>query len=54
MFALVRKHEISAAMEEMKVTNDYTLLNKLFPEKGKKSRLGGNGEEDGNVRSITS
>lgn len=44
--ALIRKHQIAAAMEEMKVTNDYTLLNKLFAEKGRRSRQDKAGEED--------
>ena len=53
-FALVRKHQTSAEMEEMKVTNEYALLNKLITGKGKKSRLGGSAEENDNVLPITS
>ncbi len=28
--SLIRKHEISDAMERMRMTNDFTLLDKLF------------------------
>jgi acetolactate synthase regulatory subunit len=34
--SLIRKHEISDAMEKMRMTNDYTLLDKLFDSKKNK------------------
>ncbi len=34
--ALTRKHEISDTMEKMKMTNDFTLLDKLFSKKEKR------------------
>jgi hypothetical protein len=48
-FSLTRKHAINNAMDIMRVTNDYTLLDKLFNEskrgrkKGEKVRGGGGG-----------
>jgi hypothetical protein len=33
--ALVRKHEISDAMATMRITNDFTLLDKLFAKQSK-------------------
>jgi uncharacterized membrane protein YgcG len=52
-FSLTRKHAINNAMDVMRVTNDYTLLDKLFNEskrgKGKKGG-GGGGEKGGGVR----
>lgn len=36
--SLNRKHAISNAMDLMRVTNDYTLLDQLFTEKKKKSK----------------
>lgn len=33
--ALIRKHEIADAMERMRMTNDFTLLDKLFASKKK-------------------
>jgi hypothetical protein len=42
--ALIRKHEISDAMDRMRMTNDFTLLDKLFAskkgKKGEKKDLG--------------
>ena len=34
--SLIRKHEISDAMDRMRMTNDFTLLDKLFASKKKK------------------
>lgn len=31
--SLIRKHEIADAMEMMKMTNDYSILDKLFSKK---------------------
>lgn len=48
--SLIRKHEISEAMERMRTTNDFTILDKLFAsKKGKNSKKPGTakGDEDG-------
>jgi hypothetical protein len=53
--SLIRKHEISDAMEQMKITNDYSLLDKLFAKtkkatsKGKKHG-GGKGDHEGDEK----
>lgn len=45
--SLIRKHEIGNAMEIMRCSNDFSLLDKLFSTKGKKdlSKTGGRTEE---------
>lgn len=46
--SLNRKHAISNAMDLMRVTNDYTLLDQLFNDKkGRKKKSKGNGDGDG-------
>lgn len=44
--ALQRKHEISDVMEKMRLTNDFTLMDKLFTTK-KKKRASTRGGDDG-------
>lgn len=47
--SLIRKHEISDTMERMRMTNDYTLLDKLFiNKKTKKEKRNGRNEEENN------
>jgi hypothetical protein len=41
--ALVRKHEIAETMEKMKMTNDFSLLDKLFATKKNNQKTGKNG-----------
>jgi hypothetical protein len=49
--SLIRKHEISDTMERMRMTNDFTLLDKLFAsKKSKKERKQGKGEEEDDPR----
>jgi hypothetical protein len=45
--SLVRKHEISDTMEKMKMSNDFTLLDKLFASKksNNKNKLGATGTQ---------
>jgi hypothetical protein len=43
--ALTRKHEISAAMEAMRVSNDFTLLDRLYAKKNKKNERRGKGDD---------
>ena len=48
-FTLTRKHEINDVMDQMRVSNDFTILDKLFvSKKNKNSTLSG-----GTVRDIT-
>ena len=47
--SLIRKYEISDAMERMRLTNDFTLLDKLF-EKKKKMDKRSRGDEDEDPR----
>lgn len=44
--SLIRKHEIGDAMERMRMTNDYSLLDKLFAKKGKKEKRGKHDNEE--------
>ena len=44
--ALIRKHQITDTMEEMRVTNDFTLLDKLFLKTGKKLRKRDDNDDD--------
>lgn len=44
--SLIRKHEISDAMELMKITNDFSLLDKIFTQKKSKTHTGGKAEEE--------
>lgn len=48
--SLSRKHEISDTMERMRMTNDFTLLDKLFAAKKNKQmrKTGGRGEDGDN------
>lgn len=49
--SLIRKHEISDTMERMRMTNDFTLLDKLFAtKKSKKEKKQGKNEEDEDPR----
>mmetsp|Transcript_11066 Transcript_11066/g.18078 ORF Transcript_11066/g.18078 Transcript_11066/m.18078 type:complete len:505 (-) Transcript_11066:241-1755(-) len=46
--SLTRKHAISNAMDLMRVTNDYTLLDQLFSDKkSKRKKNKGSGDDDG-------
>lgn len=47
--SLIRKYEISDAMERMRMTNDFTLLDKLF-EKKKKDKKSGKGDDEEDPR----
>lgn len=47
--ALTRKHEISDAMNQMRVTNDFSMLDKLF---SKKNKRGGRKSEDDDDRNV--
>ncbi|KAJ1441189.1 hypothetical protein B484DRAFT_442846 [Ochromonadaceae sp. CCMP2298] len=44
--SLIRKHEISDAMERMRMSNDFTLLDKLFVNKAKKGEKKGEKTEE--------
>lgn len=51
-FSLTRKHEIANVMEQMKISNDFSMLDKLFVNKKDRSynvgaaRDAGDGEEE--------
>ena len=42
--SLIRKHEIAFAMETMRITNDFSMLDQLFASK-KKNKKGSKAEE---------
>jgi hypothetical protein len=47
---LTRKHAISNAMDIMRVTNDFSLLDKLFNESKRGRGKGKGGEKGGTMR----
>lgn len=48
--SLTRKHQIANAMDMMRVTNDYTLLDQLFSDKKNRRRTKKNDDGDGDER----
>jgi hypothetical protein len=44
--AMIRKHEISDTMERMRMTNDFTLLDRLFAQRNKKEKRVGTAKND--------
>lgn len=44
--SLIRKHEITDAMDKMRVTNDYSILDKLFKKKDMKATLDEDDEKE--------
>ena len=51
--SLTRKHEIAEAMNTMRITNDFSMLDKLFAKKSKKEKRGGKQDDgDGDERAV--